>query len=237
MTPRSGGEAAKFGERYEGRWTVRRLLDVLSGRALSMVVEDEAALAEGAEFTLRRSGGKVEVHQVKRQLGSRATWTQNRLAKEGVLDAMALHADADQEFRFISMTPTPWLQALADKARRSDDLEGFIRVQLDGDQVRRDFYGLADGTSFAISSSTGELGDALRWRVDRGLRSSWSSEQMFSRLRAIHLTQVVLGSCRRRATTIRAPTASCWRGSRTITRASITWSGCAGRTGSAARVV
>jgi hypothetical protein len=31
MSARAGGEAAKFGERYEGQWTVARLLDVLAG--------------------------------------------------------------------------------------------------------------------------------------------------------------------------------------------------------------
>src|SRR5215211_6980851 len=51
VTPRAGGEAAKFGERYEGRWTVSQLLRVLAGEATSVLVEDEAALAEGAEFT------------------------------------------------------------------------------------------------------------------------------------------------------------------------------------------
>ena len=51
---------------------------------------------------------------------------------------------------------------------------------------------------------------------------------------AIHLSQVGSGSCRQLATTIRARTASCWHGSQTITRASTTWSGCAGRTDSAA---
>ena len=32
MSPRRGGEAAKFGARFEGRWTTRSLLDVLIGR-------------------------------------------------------------------------------------------------------------------------------------------------------------------------------------------------------------
>ena len=34
MSPRSGGEAAKFGERYEGRWTTRQLLYVLLGQSI-----------------------------------------------------------------------------------------------------------------------------------------------------------------------------------------------------------
>src|SRR5450755_4344628 len=44
---------------------------------------------------------------------------------------------------------------------------------------------------------------------------------------AIHLSQVVSGLCRQWARTIRFPTASCWRGSLTITRASTNSNGCA----------
>ena len=40
MSPRSGGEAAKFGDRFEGRSTVRYLLDVLFGRVDTVFVED-----------------------------------------------------------------------------------------------------------------------------------------------------------------------------------------------------
>jgi hypothetical protein len=70
MSPRAGGEAAKFCERYEGRWTVAQLLRVLAGQATSLLVEDEAALAQGAEFTLRRMDGgaiaKAEAMRGKR---------------------------------------------------------------------------------------------------------------------------------------------------------------------------
>jgi len=186
VTPRTGGEAAKFGERYEGRWTVRRLLDVLAGRALSLTVEDEAALADGAEFTLRRSDGKLEVHQVKRQLGPNATWTQDRLVKRGVLAAMALHADAESEFRFISMTPTPWLQALADKARRSDDLDGFIQVQLEGVGVRRDFDGLAADAIWGSAEHA--------WSVLRRIDAHWPDERELVETNAVLAEQYLAGA-------------------------------------------
>jgi hypothetical protein len=183
MTPRVGGEAAKFGERYEGRWTVRRLLDVLASAAVSLVVEDEAALAEGAEFTLRRADGGVEVHQVKRQRGTAPTWPRARLRAEWVLDAMALHADAGREYRFISMTPTPWLQQLADRARRSDDLDGFIRIQLDGDEVRRNFHALATDAIWGSPERA--------WRLLRSIDAAWPDERELSSTNAV-LAEVYL---------------------------------------------
>ena len=98
MSPRAGGEAAKFGEHFEGRWTVWQVLAVLAGQAMSIVVEDEAELAVGAEFTLRRSDGSLEVHQVKRQPGMAASWSLSSLRDAGVLAAAAFHADAGRSF-------------------------------------------------------------------------------------------------------------------------------------------
>jgi hypothetical protein len=64
MSPRSGGEAAKFGERYEGRWTTRHLLYVLLGDVDSVTVEDVGEISLGAEFTVRRG-----VHCTARRQG------------------------------------------------------------------------------------------------------------------------------------------------------------------------
>lgn len=73
MSPRPGGEAAKFGDRFEGRWTVRYLLDVLFGRAEAVVVEDVDDAAESVEFYATVNGGE-QGHQVKRQWRANVTW-------------------------------------------------------------------------------------------------------------------------------------------------------------------
>ncbi len=56
MSPLRGGEAAKFGDRYEGRWTVRQLLYILQGQADAVIVEAVGEIGEGVEFTLQRGG-------------------------------------------------------------------------------------------------------------------------------------------------------------------------------------
>jgi hypothetical protein len=173
VTARAGGEAAKFGETYEGQWTVSRLLDVLAGRALSIFVEDEEALAEGAEFTFRRGAEVTEVHQVKRAVGTAGTWSLSSLRNEGVLSAMALHADAGRRFCFVSTTPTPWLHLLADRARRSDDLDAFRRVQLTSKEARSNFVKLEGGDVWGSSEDA--------WRILRHVTIDWTSE---SQLRA-----------------------------------------------------
>ena len=64
--PLTGGPAEKFGNRYEGRWTVACLLDVLDERSDSMRLEPPEPEDQGFEFWVTKQGIR-EYHQVKRQ--------------------------------------------------------------------------------------------------------------------------------------------------------------------------
>jgi len=124
VSPRAGGEADKFGNRYEGAWTVRHLLYCLLGLGESITVEDAGDLAEGVEFTYRRPGA-VEVHQLKRQRGAASNWSVKSLQSLGIWQDARRHVVAGREFHFVSMLPSVILQRLCDRARRSGDLVGF----------------------------------------------------------------------------------------------------------------
>src|SRR5690348_7258224 len=121
MSPRRGGESDKFGNRYEGRWTVRQLLYVLLGRVESVTVEKAGGVGQGVEFVVRRPR-RVEAHQVKRQFGTANEWQLSALANAGVLRAAADHVAAGREFHFISIVPARTLDELSDRARRSETL-------------------------------------------------------------------------------------------------------------------
>lgn len=56
MSARPGGEPDKFGNLYEGVWTIHHLLLILACRADAITVEDIGERGEGAEFTLSRQG-------------------------------------------------------------------------------------------------------------------------------------------------------------------------------------
>ncbi|MDQ1748942.1 MAG: hypothetical protein QOD07_3205 [Frankiaceae bacterium] len=128
MTPRPGGEADKFGARYEGAWTVWRLLDLLIGNGFSLTVEVAAELDDGAEFLyVRAADGVVEAHQVKRQKGNANGWTVKSLHDLGIWANAKQHIARGREFHFASTIPAPKLQALADRARRSANLDGFVK--------------------------------------------------------------------------------------------------------------
>jgi hypothetical protein len=125
MSPRPGGEADKFGNRYEGRWTVRQLLYVLLGRADSVIVEEVGEAGEGVEFTVRL-GDVTQAHQVKRQRGNRNEWSPQALDAAGVLQASRNHVAQGHEFHFVSMVQARTLQELGDRARTSTNLQQFI---------------------------------------------------------------------------------------------------------------
>jgi hypothetical protein len=126
MNPRPGGEADKFGNRYEGAWTVARLLEVIGGQVNWVRVEPVGDLGRGIEFVLERADGTVEVHQVKRQSADANEWNFGMLSRLGIWDAARTHSAADREYHFVSMVPFRRLQDLTERARNSNDIDSFI---------------------------------------------------------------------------------------------------------------
>ncbi|MGW4220681.1 hypothetical protein ACWEJZ_27155 [Streptomyces bacillaris] len=124
MSSRPGGEADKFGNRYEGVWTVRHLLAVLAGEGQSITIEDVGDLGKGSEFTYRTDDAE-HVYQVKRQNGNYASWTVKTLNDRDIWENAQQHVAAGRQFHFVSMTPAPAIQKLADEAKRANSLEEF----------------------------------------------------------------------------------------------------------------
>lgn len=121
-----GGIADKQGNRYESKWLVRKLLDVLRGSASSVLYEGTADGFAGFEFRLV-VGDESQWHQVKISNTS-GNWTANRLKTLGVLDAfknrLALENQNDSCY-FISQDPANGLRDLSERARIATDFENF----------------------------------------------------------------------------------------------------------------
>lgn len=168
MTPRRGGEASKFGLRYEGAWTVRQLFEVLFGRATSLTVESTGDAGKGVEFVLDRVDGTTEVHQVKRQRGTANAWTLRALDSEGVLSAAEEQVEAGREFHFVSVLPSRRLDRLSNRARRSANLQHFVEGLLDGKEINDDFSYLSS-----------EVWDSPQrgWELLRGIWARWPDER------------------------------------------------------------
>jgi hypothetical protein len=123
----TGGALAKFGDRYEGRWTVLQAIRVLRGAGAGISLEEIGPTGEGVEFRLDRHDPDEpdEVHQVKRQR-SKGDWTVSALKDAGVLEAFYGHlTTSSATCVFVSSTSTRRFAMLADLARRIRQVEAF----------------------------------------------------------------------------------------------------------------
>ena len=123
--PLSGGATDKFGNRYEGRWTVACMIEVIDERADSIRLEPPGIEGEGVEFWLAK-GDSREYHQVKRQQGATGRWTLADLGSKKIL------SNFWEKIRvpvasciFVSTHAAFQLQELADRARRAASLQEF----------------------------------------------------------------------------------------------------------------
>ena len=136
--PLPGGAAEKFGNRYEGRWTVACLMDVMDEKADSIRLEPPGSKGQGFEFWITKQGIR-EYHQVKRQHFN-GNWTLPTLAREGVL-ANFLNRLQDPMIRcvFVSGHSAGQFDELSDRARRSASWEEFDEHFLRDVQSRKTF--------------------------------------------------------------------------------------------------
>ena len=137
--PLPGGASSKFGDRYEGRWTVFCITDVMDERANSIRLEPPGIEGEGVEFWMRR-GPVLEYHQVKRQQSGLGRWTLADLAGKGVLTHFWQKLDDINSHCFFVSTHSAYqLDELSDRARRSASWEEFKREFLKDIQNSTDF--------------------------------------------------------------------------------------------------
>ncbi|MFF7975393.1 hypothetical protein [Streptomyces sp. NPDC007905] len=181
MSPRPGGETDKFGNRYEGAWTVRHLLYVLLGSAQSITVEDIDDLGKGAEFTYRH-GATVEVHQVKRQNGNANSWSVQSLQNKDIWANARHHVIQGRHFHFVSMVPVRDVQELTERARSADNLAEFI-----SDRLTKELQGPFN----KLSSSTIYGSTEVAWKVLRGIWISCIDENEIVRTNAV-LSELLL---------------------------------------------
>ena len=144
--PLPGGPAEKFGNRYEGRWTVACLLDVLEEKAESIRLEPPGPEDQGFEFWITKQCIR-EYHQVKRQ-NSTGHWTLHSLAQEGVLaNFITKLQDSSVRCVFVSGDSARQLDELSDRARRSASWEEFNATLLQTDNWRKNFDRVRDSAS------------------------------------------------------------------------------------------
>lgn len=138
-----GGIADKQGNRYEAKWLVLKLLDVLRGSASALQFEGTGAGFDGFEFLLLKETTS-QWHQVKIS-NTAGNWTTNRLKTLGVLDAfkkrLAFGVRSDS-CHFVSQDPSNSLRDLTDRARTASDFANFHSIL--SKVLSRDFREISD---------------------------------------------------------------------------------------------
>lgn len=137
--PLPGGPADKFGNSFEGRWTIWQMIDVMAERADSIRLEPPGDEGQGIDFWVRR-GPAREYHQIKRQHGGEGRWTIASLDERGVLATFYTRlADPSSTCVFTSAHSVRHLDELADDARRAASLTEFDREFLQAAPKRASF--------------------------------------------------------------------------------------------------
>lgn len=132
--PLPGGPSGKLGNRYELRWIVRRLVDLVTGRLEWIRIEPPGEHA--IEFRCQTGSGE-EAHQIKRGLSGGGHWTIAALGD--VLDGFGtlLATEPGLLCAFGSEHAAPELQELSERARHARDSAEFIARFLDAKTIAK----------------------------------------------------------------------------------------------------
>jgi hypothetical protein len=128
MASEPGGRADKLGNEFERLWTVRHLIELLSGRASSVSIEALGDDEKGTEFWVTRPDGTREAHQCKRENASAGEWTAADLGNKKILSNARFQLDRDPSHRFVftSADKAPRISDLCERARMCESPADFF---------------------------------------------------------------------------------------------------------------
>jgi hypothetical protein len=137
-----GGQADKLGNRYEAKWLVRCLMNVIANRADWLKFEGVETEYQGFEFAIGR-GDITEWHQTKIN-SPHGNWTISALKKEGVLKAFSnrLSTDENAQCFFVSQDNAKELRDLTEKANTANSIDQYIQIL--SEKQNNDFQKLQD---------------------------------------------------------------------------------------------
>ena len=131
-----GGPADKIGNRYELRWTVFQLTELLNRKFDSIRLEPVGADSEGVEFWTTCDNIR-SYHQVKRQNTARGHWKVSDLQHRGVLPAIKSRLTGTQgSFTFVSTDSVENLDELRQRASGATSYSEFRSEFLTSKELR-----------------------------------------------------------------------------------------------------
>lgn len=151
----AGGASDKIGNRYEARWTIYCMIDVMDEKADSITLEKVGE--DAFEFCLRRNTG-LEYHQVKRQKSGRGRWTIKGLEDTHVQVLSdfwhKLRNNPEVSCIFVSTQDADELNELAERARDAVSWtvfeQKFLNQTLSGhfDNLRKKWFNCSETEAY-----------------------------------------------------------------------------------------
>ncbi|MFG1625455.1 hypothetical protein [Kribbella sp. NPDC049227] len=123
MSALPGGDADKWGNRYEGLWTLLRLCDVIEGRASSIRIEPPGPEGDGVEFVVHELNGVTTGDQVK---STPQPWSVHRLVSNGVLSSIAQRLATGGHVNLVVESGARELDSLTRRARKAKSATEFV---------------------------------------------------------------------------------------------------------------
>ncbi|MBO3445856.1 hypothetical protein [Clostridium sp. CCUG 7971] len=117
-----GGRADKLGNRYESRWVVNRMIDIVKEEIDSIILEAIGDEEEGVDVIIVNKDGSKEYHQCKGRNASKEKWTIADLNSKNILENSKKHLDRSCDAKFILVSPIPcmMLHSLHERALNSN---------------------------------------------------------------------------------------------------------------------
>ena len=134
MSFEPGGYADKLGNRFEGRWVVRQLLQLAFEDVRSVTIESVGDDERGVDLWVERKDGIRQAQQCKARNAGREHWSVSDLRNRGILAYMKLQLDREQshEFALVSGLPATQITDVCQSARDSKgQSEDFYRHQIE----------------------------------------------------------------------------------------------------------
>lgn len=153
-----GGQAEKFGNRFEGWWTIRQFARLMEEELLSITIESPWKSDEKFEFHLLSRDDYQEHYQVKRRATGVGNWSLAALDGAGLLEAFfdrVIQAPNDMCV-FASEDQAEPLRTLTTRAREAVDFNTYKNAHLSSDKWSKEFEDLCTRIRKYFSTLTDE---------------------------------------------------------------------------------
>lgn len=163
MPYEKGGRADKDGNRFEIRWVVYQLLQVLEEKIEYISLESLGDDEKGIDVWIRRSNGVKEAQQCKGRNGSEEVWSYASINAKGIFENWKYHLDRDvsNTVSLVSPLAFTFLEDLIKRAKSSGgDPSKFYSNQILGSSTK--FIRFFDNFCNAMSINKNESSELLR---------------------------------------------------------------------------